>query len=114
MLTFFGKVIPGEGRGSKIGFPTANLDNVSLPLNHGVYLVEISFNKKIYKGLFHFGLKKTFNKQKSAEVYIDKFNSRIYGQRLKVKILKKIRKTARFKDAAALARQIKKDKESLR
>jgi len=113
MFTFSGKVIKGEGRGKKIGTPTANLDNISLPLNYGIYLVEVDFDNNIYTGLLHFGPKKTFNMNISTEVYIHNFKADIYGRKLKLKVLKKIRKIIKFKNVNKLIQQIEKDKEEL-
>lgn len=109
MYSFSGKVIKGEGRGRTLGFPTANLDNKSLPLNHGVYLVEVKLGKEKYQGLLHFGSKKTFNNKVAVEIYIKDFNSDIYGQRLTVSVKKKLRPIKKFENRNALIKQIKLD-----
>ncbi|KKR20141.1 MAG: Riboflavin biosynthesis protein RibF [Parcubacteria group bacterium GW2011_GWE2_39_37] len=116
MYEFSGKVIQGEGRGKKIGFPTVNIDNQSLDLNHGVYLVEvfIGADKNIYRGLLHFGPKKTFNDIISTEVFIDNFSKEIYGEKIKVKVLKKIREIKKFKSSDELIWQMEKDREFLK
>ena len=109
MYIFSGKVIKGEGRGVKIGFHTANLDNTSLSLNYGVYLAEVNVGNKIHKGLLHFGPQKTFNNKITAEVYIKDFDSKIYGEKLKVMAVKKIRRIKKFKNIKSLTKQIEKD-----
>ncbi|KKQ62063.1 MAG: Riboflavin kinase [Parcubacteria group bacterium GW2011_GWE2_38_18] len=116
MYQFSGRVITGEGRGKKIGFPTANIDNQSLNLNYGVYLVEllIGAEKTYYQGLLHFGPKKTFNDIISTEIFIDKFSKEIYGQNLKIKVVKKIRNIKKFKNLEDLIRQMNRDKEYLK
>lgn len=116
MYEFSGQVVAGEGRGKKLGFPTANLDNLSLNLNHGVYLVNllIGADKKSHQGLLHFGPKKTFNNIVSVEIYINNFNKEIYGQIIRIFIVKKIRSIKKFKNTEDLIRQIDLDKKNLK
>lgn len=109
MYSFSGTVIHGEGRGRGLGFPTANLDNRSLPLSYGVYLVEVELDKKTYQGLLHFGPKKTFNQIVSAEIFIKDFERQIYGKKLEVKVIKKIRGILKFKSVEDLIKQMKDD-----
>ncbi len=109
MTIFSATVIRGEGRGRQLGFPTANLD-IKLELEEGVYLVEAEIKNKKYNGLMHYGRKKTFNSIFSAEIFIDNFREDIYGEKIKVKILKKIREVKKFRKPEELAEQIKKDK----
>ncbi|MEK7098123.1 MAG: riboflavin kinase [Patescibacteria group bacterium] len=109
MYEFFGKVIEGDGKGRQIGFPTANMDNISHRINHGVYLVEVIADRKTCKGLLHFGPKKTFNNKITAEIHIDRFDADIYGKKLKIKIIKKIRNIKKFKSVNDLIGQINKD-----
>lgn len=109
MYNFSGKVVKGEGRGKKLGFHTANLDNIGLNLNYGVYLAEVKVDNKKYQGILHFGPQKTFGNKVTAEVYIKDFNSEIYGKRLKVMVIKKIREIKRFKSIDGLVKQIRKD-----
>lgn len=99
----------GKRRGKKLGFHTANLDNIGLNLNYGIYLTEVKMGGDIYDGLLHFGPQKTFGNKVTAEVYIKDFNSEIYGKRLKVMVVKKIREIKRFKSVDGLVKQIKKD-----
>ena len=58
---FKAKVIPGQGLGKRLGFPTANLDAIKLPIDYGVYLVKVTLGDKIMPGLMHWGPKKTFD-----------------------------------------------------
>ena len=113
MYYFKAKVITGKGRGRRIGFPTANLDKTDLDIDCGVYLAEARIEKKLYKGLLHFGPKKTFNGGVSLELFIKDFNFDIYGKNVKIKIIKKIREIKKFANAEWLKKQIKKDLEKL-
>lgn len=113
MYSFTAKVIAGKGRGGRIGFPTANLDKLNLAIDYGVYLVKVKSDGKIYQGLMHFGPKKTFNQEVSCEIFIKDFKNNIYGQRLEVEVVRKIREVRKFADAEELKKQIKKDLHAL-
>ncbi|MDP3043226.1 MAG: riboflavin kinase [bacterium] len=108
-MRFTAKVITGEGRGRRLGFPTANLDKKDLNIEHGVYSVDVEINSKTYKGLLHFGPKKTFNEDVSLELYIKDFDFDIYHKDVKIKIIRKIRDVKKFANAEGLRKQIKKD-----
>src|SRR3990167_7225672 len=109
MISFKAKVIRGSGRGRRLGFPTANIVKPASELAYGVYSVAVKYNGRVYQGLMHFGPRKTFKAGIGAEIYIKDFKGSLYGRELEIKILRKIRETRKFKDAAALIKQIKKD-----
>ena len=108
-MRFKAKVIAGKGRGRRLGFPTANLDKTDLDIEHGVYFVEVMINSRSYKGLLHFGPRKTFNEEVSLELYVKGFNFDIYHQDVKIKIIRKIREVKRFTSVDGLKKQIRKD-----
>ncbi|MEA2088320.1 MAG: riboflavin kinase [Patescibacteria group bacterium] len=107
------KVIKGEGVGKSIGFKTANLDIENSGIDSleefGVYDCKIKFKKNFYKGLLHYGPKKTFGNNISAEVLIINFNQDIYGKELEIEIFNKIRNIKKFASKDKLIKQIKKD-----
>lgn len=112
-ITIKSKVIKGEGIGKSIGFRTANLDinnfkNTELK-EFGVYACKVKFKKKFYKGILHYGPKKTFNNNISAEVLIIDFNKNIYNKELEIEIFNKIRDIKKFISKEKLIEQIKKD-----
>ncbi len=107
------EVIPGDGRGSKIGFPTANLKNTeNLCLRKGVYGVIVE-NK--YVGVANYGVRPTFGgDRKVLEVHILGFKGDLRGRTLRVEFVKFIRPEMRFPGVAELIRQIEKDIETAR
>jgi len=110
---FSAKIVSGSGRGSRLGFPTINLDKVDLDLDYGVYLVEAEIDSKIYRGLLHFGLKETFSEAAAAELFIRETISIIYRKYVKIKIINKVREVKRFNDVQELTTQIKEDLKAL-
>lgn len=108
-MQFKAKVITGSGMGRKLGFPTANLDKIDLDIDYGVYLAEIAIDRKLYRGLLHFGPKKTFNNKVSLEAHIKNFDFNIYNKNVIIKIIKKIREVKKFNNADELKEQIKQD-----
>ncbi len=111
-LTLDCKVVTGDQRGRKLGFPTANLvpavDYVLPPL--GVYACKIRLKDKIYNGVVHLGLVPTFNKNKfSIEVFIFDFNQNIYDQSLELEMISRLRTEEKFNSKEELIAQMKKD-----
>jgi len=110
--TIEGKVMKGEKRGRKIGFPTCNLDlgNYVVP-KVGVYSSIVTVNKKIKKrGIVNIGYKPTFGKNELLlEVHIFGLKKNLYDKSIKIMLTKFIRKEKKFKNIIQLKKQIKKD-----
>lgn len=108
-----GSVVHGEGRGKKIGFPTANLKLPTQKLipQLGVYGGYILFGKKQIKAIIYIGKKPTFAGEHdvTVEVHIPDFNESLYGRQLAVFLTHKIRGEATFPNVDALIKQIKLD-----
>lgn len=113
-----GRIIKGEGRGKKIGFPTANLDydkNRIAP-KKGVYITQISLDDMTYQSVTNIGNNPTFNESDKlfVETYIFDFDRDIYGETLKVIFKSRLRNEEKFTSVNKLVEQIKKDVESAR
>ena len=106
-----GKVIKGDKRGRKIGFPTCNvkiLDYVIPKL--GVYAVKVKTTKFIKKGIANIGYRPTFNGQNLLlEVNIFGINKNLYNKEINVDFIKFIRSEKKFKSLEQLKKQIKID-----
>ncbi len=112
------RVIRGDGRGNKLGFPTANLDisNLALP-PYGVYAVKVVLGGKNYLGMASVGFRPTFKFKKvvvTAEVFIFDFSRNIYGKIIKVDFIKKFRSEIKFKNTGALIQKMKEDEVKIR
>jgi riboflavin kinase/FMN adenylyltransferase len=110
-----GQVIEGEQRGRTIGFPTANLA-VSSELNvpgNGVYAAHAQIKERIYTAVVNIGTKPTFHEEYpiSIEAHLIDFGDDIYGEKMRLYVIDKIRDERRFNNVEELVRQISKDRD---
>ncbi|MCL2760963.1 MAG: riboflavin biosynthesis protein RibF, partial [Desulfuromonadales bacterium] len=106
-----GKVVYGEQRGRTLGFPTANIDvdNELIPAE-GVYAVKIRVGDNFYDAACNIGRNPTFNgKEVSVEVFIFDFNREIYGERVRVYFIERIRTDRKFESVDELKKAIDSD-----
>ena len=114
MYKFWGKIRKQNQRGKKLGFPTANI-NLHTNIPEGIYVSTTKVDKHKYQSVTFIGSAKTFNEKSfQAETYILDFNRILYGQWIKVELLKKIRDNQKFDSAAELINQMKKDEKEAR
>jgi len=114
-MKFAGKVKIGAGLGTKIGFPTINLDIQGINLEYGVYSCKVFFCGKIKKGALHYGPKPTIdNSGVEIEIYIIDFSGNLYGETVEVEVYNRIRGTRSFGSLDMLGRQITKDVAKIR
>ena len=117
-FSVLGTVIRGKNIGTRLGYPTANLDphQEILPPG-GVYIVRINLSGKTYSGLANVGYCPTFMDRLddfSIEIYIFDFEKHIYGEHIEVFFLEKIREEKKFAAVENLVKQIKKDEKEAR
>ncbi len=106
-----GKVIKGNKRGRKIGFPTCNINisNYAIP-RLGVYVVNVKTRKFQRKGIANLGYRPTFKGKKLLlEVNIFGINQNLYNKEIDVNFIKFIRPEKKFKNLEELKKQIKID-----
>ncbi len=114
---FSGLVVEGDKRGRELGFPTANIiidnEHKLLP-DLGIYLVEFFVRDERHYGLLSIGKRPTFyNSGKIVpEVYIYNFDKEIYGEKVRVSVLKRLRGEEKFSSADELVAQMKVDKKN--
>lgn len=108
-----GTVIKGKSRGKHLGFPTANIYPLNEIIPTGVFISEVGIRSKLWPAVTHVGSKPTFNdKDIHIESYIMDFENDLYGERIRILFLRKIRDEKKFETPEALSLQIKKDLES--
>ncbi len=107
-----GTVVTGRNRGGKLlGFPTANIKlNDELCPKTGVYAVTVQHHGKWYNGVANIGFSPTFDDHIfTVEVYILDFEEDIYGQKIRVNFVKRLRDEKKFSSVAELAEKIQND-----
>jgi riboflavin kinase / FMN adenylyltransferase len=115
-----GDVVAGQGRGRSIGVPTANLSGLSEALPpHGVYavLVDQLVNgayAALAAGVANFGVRPTLGAGPSFEVHLFDTTRDLYGQKLRVHLLSRLREERKFAGLPELVAQIARDTEAAR
>jgi riboflavin kinase/FMN adenylyltransferase len=109
-----GRVVPGAGRGVKLGFPTANLEieaEQALPPD-GVYVSQASIDDRSYFSLTNIGRRPTFGRgERLVEVLLLDGERDLYGRELEIDILERLRGEKKFNNAEELKEQIARDVE---
>ena len=111
-----GIVVKGHQLGSQIGFPTANIqvqEEDKLIAQNGVYAVKAYFNDKIVNGMLNIGIRPTIDdgEHKTIEVNLFEFDGDIYGEKVKLDLIQRVRAEQKFEGLSQLVEQLKMDKE---
>jgi riboflavin kinase/FMN adenylyltransferase len=115
-FSLFGTVVPGEGRGRELGYPTANLDlhNEATPPD-GVYACLVFANGDPWPGVLSIGPRATFHdeatRERIAEVHLLTGGGDLYGRSIEVRLAGRLRGQRQFDDADKLREQITRDVE---
>ena len=107
-----GLVSPGAQRGRLIGFPTANLSSVPVLLPAlGVYAGRVrGIDDSPLAAAIHIGPNPTFGEDEpKVEVHIANWHGELYGQRLSVEVLDRVREIRKFPSVDDLQRQLRLD-----
>jgi riboflavin kinase/FMN adenylyltransferase len=113
---FGGVVVEGDRNGKNLGYPTVNIvgdaSNKVIPKD-GVYCVRVNVTDKTYYGMMNIGYKPTLTAglEKIMEVHIFDFNDDIYGEKIKISFLKRLRAEIKFSSKDELVKQLDRDKE---
>jgi riboflavin kinase/FMN adenylyltransferase len=107
-----GTVIQGDQRGRTIGFPTANLatENELLP-PHGVYATTASVDGLVYASVTNVGVRPTVDQsgRVSIETHVFNLSRDLYGARMRVGFVQRLRDERTFESLDALKAQIQAD-----
>ena len=117
-----GTVVLGDQRGRELGFPTANLAfdyTAALPAL-GIYLGTVAVPDRqigpAHPALVSVGVRPTFHEHGRVlvEVYLLDWDGDLYGTRLRLHLLERLREERRFDGVEALVRQMTLDEEDAR
>ncbi|MHB1401001.1 MAG: bifunctional riboflavin kinase/FAD synthetase [Thiobacillus sp.] len=109
-----GRVVHGDKLGRDIGFPTANIQlKHNRPPLLGIFAVEVyGLNGEPLPGAASLGKRPTVKNPDAVpvlEVHLFDFNAEIYGRRVRVDFLHKLRDEEKYPDLDSLVAQIQRD-----
>ena len=109
-------MVEGDKVGRTIGYPTVNLkpvkENKVMP-KEGIYCVKVIYDGKEHYGMMYHGFRPTLSEgiKRALEVHIFDFDKTIYGEKITIHFLVRIRDDKKFDSKEELIRQIDNDKE---
>src|SRR5688572_12026251 len=123
-VSVFGRVVHGSSLGHRIGFPTANLDlHQELHPPPGVYVCRVhhllkTAARRTYSGVTNIGFRPTVAPEPprlpQVEVHVLDFEGDLYGERIELEFVGRLRGERRFAGVDELAAQIGRDVEAAR
>jgi riboflavin kinase/FMN adenylyltransferase len=114
-----GTVVAGEKLGRQLGFPTANLDVAArrvLPAD-GIYAVVAGHAGRVHAGVAHLGPRPAvggIERRLEAHLFDVPADLDLYGERLRLHFVRRLRGVENFPSLDALTRQIANDVEAAR
>lgn len=110
--TLSGRIVRGDGNGRKWGFATANIRvKIDKPVLQGIFVVEADINgSDRLPGVASLGTRPTVGGSGFVlEVHLLDFDEDIYGRRMRVRFLRKLRDEVRFTSIEIMCEQIQHD-----
>ena len=108
-----GSVVKGQKRGRELGFPTANLcaENELVP-PAGVYATTATLDGIAYSSITNIGTRPTFESGETIviETHVMNFDKDLYGARLRLGFVQRLRDEKKFEGIDALKAQIHADR----
>jgi riboflavin kinase/FMN adenylyltransferase len=113
-FTLAGEVVHGDERGRELGYPTANLvpDAAFVTPGHGVYAARATTSAgETLPAAVNIGVRPTFvtGRGELIEAHLLDFSGDLYGSRLEIAFLKRLRGEKRFDSVDALVDQMARD-----
>lgn len=116
-----GTVVEGFHEGHGLGYPTANLqpeDPCKLVPKGGVYAVKVRLQGRqaAFAGMLNIGTRPTLDNgdNRSIEVYLLDFSGDLYGCRLTLDFICRLRDEKKFRNKGELANQLRADEAAVR
>ena len=107
-----GAVVSGEGRGGKLGFPTANIappQGMALP-GDGIYAAFAHLDDLTMMTSVSIGTKPTFgDHDRAIEAFVLDFDGNLYGKNLRLEFVRRLRDQVKFDTVEALLEQVDRD-----
>lgn len=116
-LVIEGVVAPGRQIGRQIGFPTANIAlGEGLQVEGGVYRseVEVEGVAGCFRAMSNVGSNPSVGGgERRLESHLIGFCGELYGRRIRVRLVEKLREEVRFGSLEELKAQLEKDKQEI-
>lgn len=112
-----GNVVRGAGRGSVLGFPTANIEtkNKMLLPADGIYATWVDLDNRRHMASTSIGTRPTFDEtERTIEAYLLDFSGDLYGQLIRLEFVERLRDEEKYDTVDKLLVQIAKDVERTR
>ena len=111
-----GIVIGGNRLGRKLGFPTANIAlEDDLAIENGVYSSRVFVDGEEYVAMTNVGVRPSVDgTRRLLETHLFGFKGLLYGLKLRVELIDKIRDEQKFDSVEALRAQIEKDSNEIK
>jgi riboflavin kinase/FMN adenylyltransferase len=111
-----GRVVGGQRRGQKLGFPTANLaEAATLIPGDGVYATRAWWQGRTWPAAANIGPNPTFGENaRKLEVHLIGFDGDLYGHELAVDFVERLRDTRPFAGVGELVEQLRRDVDEAR
>ena len=107
-----GYVVSGAHRGTKLGFPTANIQvdpSQALPPD-GVYATWSYIDGQAYPSMTNIGRRPTFdNNERTVEVFVLDYQGDLYGHEMSIDLVDRVRDERKFNTIEELIEQIAAD-----
>ena len=111
MICIDGEVIHGKKIGRALGFPTANMSLQGYDdIARGVYRSEVEIDGVKYRAMSNVGIRPSVGgKELLLETHVIGFSGDLYGKRLRICLLEKLRDEKRFASIGDLKEQLMRD-----
>ncbi len=113
-----GEVVHGDKRGRELGFPTANLVPAAgyVVPGHGVYACRVRVGDAWVAAATNVGVRPQFvtGRGELIEAYLLDWSGDLYGQRIRVELVARLRGERRFASVEYLVEQMSRDVEAVR
>ena len=118
MIEIEGTVIHGRRLGRTLGFPTANIDAEGAEwdgVEAGVYASQAEVGGQVYDAMSNLGRRPSVGgEQRLLETHLFGFSGDLYGERIRVRLLERIRGEERYPTVDDLRAAIEHDAETIK
>jgi len=114
MIDIEAEVIHGKKIGRALGFPTANMSLEGYDVERGVYRSAVTIDGVEYRAMSNVGIRPSVGgKELLLETHVIGYSGDLYGRRLCVRLVEKLRDEKRFSSIGDLKEQLMRDYDSI-